>query len=424
MPTLSEAPQGGEELEMKVRLGLVCTVVCWATFAGSAFGQTVSFFQTGGQQTFTVPAGVTSLHVAAVGGSGGAAGTGMAPGGFGGTASADLSVSAGQVLYVEVGGNGGPGSGSRAGGFNGGGGGGSGAGGGGGATDVRTLPAGDSSSLTSRLIVAGGGGGGAQAPGGANAGTPGAGPGAGGAGTGTGNGMGGDGIDNASPGSPGAFGVGGAGGPGSTGGAGGGGGIFGGGGGGAECSGSPMYCDAFSFGGNGGGGSSGFASNFSSTSGVSNTSLGTDSSGVASVTITYTGPPPAVKPKPPSAAVIGRSLSSQLVPVGKGARISAIRKHHGYTFTFTALLAGTVTISWDQIEHTRMHGHTKIKTVLIAKGSRKFSAAGKGRLTIRLTLKGRTLFKHAKRLKLTAKGTFKPSGAAGIARQRSFTLHG
>ena len=75
---------------MKVCLGLVCSVLCWATFAGEALGQTVTFFPTGGQQTFTVPAGVSTLNVVAVGGSGGADGASGLRGGFGARASADL----------------------------------------------------------------------------------------------------------------------------------------------------------------------------------------------------------------------------------------------------------------------------------------------------------------------------------------------
>jgi hypothetical protein len=415
MPTLSYAPTAGEELEMKVCLGLGCAILCWATFAGEALGQTVTFFPTGGQQTFTVPAGVSSLNVAAVGGSGGGAG-GAAPGGFGGRASGDLSVTPGQVLFVEVGGNGGSGSGSGAGGFNGGGAGGSGTGGGGGASDVRTSPIGASDSQASRLVVAGGGGGGAQAPGGANADASGAGSGAGGAGTGGAGGAAGVGIDNANPGSPGVLGVGGAGGSGSTGGAGGGGGIFGGGGGGAACSGNAMYCDPLAHGGNGGGGSSGFAA------GVSNTSVGSDTSGVPSITITYTGPPPPKPPAPPSTTLIRRSLASQLVPSGKAARLEAILKHGGYTFTFKALLAGTATVSWYVTQHGHARAHAATRQVLVATGSHHFKAAGSGKLTIRLTHSGRKAIKHAKRLKLTAKGKFKPAHGAAVSQQRTFTL--
>ena len=76
--------------------------------------QTRAFAYTGGEQTFTVPAGVHLLHVVAVGGEGAAGNVGVA-GGRGGSVTADLPVTPGEALYVVVGGNGG------AGGFNGGG---------------------------------------------------------------------------------------------------------------------------------------------------------------------------------------------------------------------------------------------------------------------------------------------------------------
>ena len=74
---------------------------------------------------------------------------------------ADLSVTAGQTLYVEVGGKGHNGGlGGGLGGFNGGADGGSiGAGGGGGAADIRTSPRASGLSPEDRLIVAAGGGG-------------------------------------------------------------------------------------------------------------------------------------------------------------------------------------------------------------------------------------------------------------------------
>src|SRR5712691_4278629 len=104
----------------------------------AASANTVVFSFTGGEQTFTVPAGVTGVHVVAIGGRGGAGVSGE-PGGFGALVEADLPVTPGQVLYVEVAGNGGAGFGSAGGsaGFNGGGAGGdvsacSGGGGGGG----------------------------------------------------------------------------------------------------------------------------------------------------------------------------------------------------------------------------------------------------------------------------------------------------
>lgn len=136
----------------------------------SARTATLTYDQPGGY-TWTVPSGVSIIHIDAVGGSGGLTDT-YSNGGAGAEVTADLVVAPGEVLNFHVGGNGDP---ARphvvaAGGYNGGGlspvgfG-----GGGGGATDVRV--GGDS--LADRILVAAGGGGtGGTRPGGA-AGQPG-----------------------------------------------------------------------------------------------------------------------------------------------------------------------------------------------------------------------------------------------------------
>ncbi len=118
-------------------------------------GRTVTCTYSSGSNPFTVPAGVTSIHVVAVGGRGGGN-----SGGSGAMVSGGLHVSAGSVLYAVVGANGG-------GRTPGGAGGGTGAtdtdgisdtygGDGGGASDVRS----SANDLASRLLVAAGGGGG------------------------------------------------------------------------------------------------------------------------------------------------------------------------------------------------------------------------------------------------------------------------
>jgi len=121
--------------------------------------QTVTCTYGSGTNTFIVPKGVATLHVAAVGGRGGASPSTYegfypgAPGGFGARVTGDVSVTPGESLFVVVGGNGG----LATGGSNGGGGGVPDlSGGGGGASDVRT----SQSDFGSRLIVAAGGGGG------------------------------------------------------------------------------------------------------------------------------------------------------------------------------------------------------------------------------------------------------------------------
>src|SRR4051812_31882860 len=71
--------------------------------AAQATTTTTSFTSTGDEQMFTVPAGTTSLTVTAVAGNGGQSG---APGGIGARVDgAVLSVTPGQILYLEVGDN-------------------------------------------------------------------------------------------------------------------------------------------------------------------------------------------------------------------------------------------------------------------------------------------------------------------------------
>jgi hypothetical protein len=145
--------------------------VSFTTNGLAASTGTTTFNPTGAMQTFTVPAGVTSVLIKAYGARGGSNtrlnSTTTLPGGLGGSAAGRLPVTGGQILYVFVGGNGINNTGSdgnaRAGGYNGGGS--SNAangqsandtgGGGGGASDVRV----GGTALTNRVIVAGGGGG-------------------------------------------------------------------------------------------------------------------------------------------------------------------------------------------------------------------------------------------------------------------------
>jgi hypothetical protein len=233
-----------------------------------------AYAYTGNEQLYTVPPRVVAIRVLAVGGQGGHATVGKAPGGLGAQVSGELAVTPGETLYVEVAGDGAV----NFGGF--GGGGESGgdsreAGGGGGASDVRTSPLAVGLQPDDRLIVAAGGGGagwqdGAEETGGGGgaAGEPGAegydsfGPfdapnvvtGGGGA-TQSGGGEGGS--DQRVPrpsrgggggaGQNGSLGTGGEGGPSNGPGGGGGGGYYGGGGGGGS---------VFGGGGGGGGGSS------------------------------------------------------------------------------------------------------------------------------------------------------------------------
>ena len=140
-----------------------------ATGAGSALAapscapsgaNTVCTFSTPGADTFTVPNGVTEASLVSFGAQGGGV-TDFTTGGLGGRASAELALTPGATVRVVVGGRGGSvgscGDVTGAGGVNGGAAGGSAAcpgAGGGGASDVRI----GGSSLSDRVLVAGGGG--------------------------------------------------------------------------------------------------------------------------------------------------------------------------------------------------------------------------------------------------------------------------
>lgn len=126
---------------------------------------TQTFTYTGAEQTFTVPVGVTQIHVLAIGGMGAPGGSPITMGGAA-RVNVDLSVLPQTILYIEVGGNAATGT-QHA--FNGGGmSGGIGAGGGGGASDIQTCPIVDACDPhSSGLVVAGGSGGGGGNGGGA-----------------------------------------------------------------------------------------------------------------------------------------------------------------------------------------------------------------------------------------------------------------
>lgn len=260
------------------------------------------FSYTGAEQTYVVPANVQAVDVVAVGGKGGA---GASSGGFGASVGAILPVTAGEVLYVEVGGNG---SNSGLAVFNGGGAGGSGGGGtggsGGGASGVQTLSGFGAAAQQTRLLVAGGGGGGGGAGSGNTGGAAGqagsattttAGIEAGQPGTASAGGAGGSGAFGGSNGTSGFFANGGSGGAGAAGagGGGGGGGWYGGGGGGGGGGVPAAFGNAFGAGGGGG-------ANFVESS-ATNPQISTDSSGTPSVTI---APEPAVTPGAPTLTLV------------------------------------------------------------------------------------------------------------------------
>ncbi len=144
-------------------LALFGASTLFAYGASAALPALNTFSYTGAAQTYTVPENVCAVTLVAAGAQGGTwtmdyeDESAPQAGGNGGTATLSIAVSPGEVLRVNVGGQGGTGSTANpgAGGWNGGGAGGVGGGGGGGASDVRQ----GGTALANRVVVGGGGGG-------------------------------------------------------------------------------------------------------------------------------------------------------------------------------------------------------------------------------------------------------------------------
>jgi uncharacterized repeat protein (TIGR01451 family) len=307
-------------------------------------GDTVSCTYTSGDNAFTVPAGVSSVHVVAVGGMGAAAPGAVAAfgnGGFGARVEGDLAVSPGSTLSAVVGGNGSGGTGGANGGGNG-------CAGGGGASDVRTSDA----DLTSRVLVAAGGGGagcggtGSPPQSGGDAGAPGTGGAEGGSpGTQTAGGAGGAGVAGCDPGAPGGDGSLLAGGVGAVnsapscplaggGGGGGGGGLYGGGGGGA-----------FGSGGGGGGSGPGGGGGGGSSLVPPGGSGAVDSTGTPGIVISYAVPLTFTSGAPP-AGTEGVAYSYAYTAAGDSGITFAVTAGNlppGLTLSAAGVLSGTPT---------------------------------------------------------------------------------
>jgi hypothetical protein len=126
-----------------------------------------------------------------------------------------------------------------------------------------------------------------------------------------------------------------------------------------------------------------------------------------------------------SSAQISSLLGQQLTPSGNAAKISSLLKSGGLTISLTALEAGAAVIDWYEVPAgAKLAKHAAAKPVLVASGQVSFPAAGTGKLKLRLTAAGKRLLKKAKQLKLTAKGTFTPTGKAATVTTKTFSLKG
>ncbi len=124
-----------------------------------------------------------------------------------------------------------------------------------------------------------------------------------------------------------------------------------------------------------------------------------------------------------SSAQIAALLAGQLAPTGRSARIAALLSRGGFTASFRAPEPGTAVIDWYEVPAgAKLAKNTKPKPVLVGAGRLRFSAAGTAKIRIRLTVAGKRLLRHARQLRLTARGTFTPIGKTPVTATRTFLL--
>jgi hypothetical protein len=125
---------------------------------------------------------------------------------------------------------------------------------------------------------------------------------------------------------------------------------------------------------------------------------------------------------PTPAEILGLVIQ-QLEPGGSGAGLRLPAGSRSLAYLYRALEAGTATVNWYASAPNRRRArgaHTRL--VLVASGTVVFSGAGTKTMRILLTRAGVRLWRQARGLRLTVRGTFTPIGAAPIAASRTATL--
>ncbi|HET8979047.1 MAG TPA: nucleoside hydrolase [Solirubrobacteraceae bacterium] len=149
---------------------------------------------------------------------------------------------------------------------------------------------------------------------------------------------------------------------------------------------------------------------------------GSSAPATSSATGLVAGPPSGNNPPPPpggsrnvTTQVIHTALMQALVLHGGGARIRTLQRTHQYLFTFTAPAAGRLVVSW---YYTPRHG----RRVLVGTARVVVHHAGRARIKLVLTGKGRALLRHSRTLRLTAIAGFTPLHERTTSASRKLTL--
>ena len=135
-------------------------------------------------------------------------------------------------------------------------------------------------------------------------------------------------------------------------------------------------------------------------------------------------PPAKAAATGPSSSELAALIAKQLAPSGRAAAISALLRHGVFSAPFKAPEAGTATIDWYYLPRgaklaKASHGP---KPLLVASGALTFKAAGTITIKLHLSEAGKSLLRHATKIRLTARCVFTPAGHAAVATLKSFEL--
>jgi hypothetical protein len=115
------------------------------------------------------------------------------------------------------------------------------------------------------------------------------------------------------------------------------------------------------------------------------------------------------------------ALAGVLAPRGASARIAKLLKRGGYTFSFDAPSSGKLVIDWDYHPPRKRHAR-KPRPVRVAGRTASIKKAGRVKVEVKLTKRGRALLAHARREKLTATASFTPIGQSTTTRSKVIEL--
>jgi hypothetical protein len=119
-------------------------------------------------------------------------------------------------------------------------------------------------------------------------------------------------------------------------------------------------------------------------------------------------------------AQIRESMRRQMTPKASAAKIGVLLKKGGAILSFKSLDAGRLVVRWSTAP-TTVRGK-KTKAMLVAQGRMTFEHSGTKTVHVRLTAAGRRVLRHAKRVRLTATGTFTRTNAKPIVGTKGFVV--